>query len=65
MTLEMFQMPTSVQELGTIKLLFVDFREGKLREVDVFEDNSIQSTSGDIIKTEEVKVASDQTSLVG
>lgn len=58
-------MPTSVQEIGNIKLVFVDFREGKLREVDVFEDNSIQSTSGKINKNDEVKVASDQTSLKG
>ena len=59
MTIEMFQMPTSVQEIGNIKYVFIDMREGKLREVDVFEDNSIQSTPGKLSKTNEVQVTSD------
>ena len=48
--------------------MFIDFRgEGKnrkRRKIDVLEDRSMQSTPGKILKTEEVEVASYQTSLV-
>ena len=65
MTIEMFQMPTSVQKIGEIKLVLIDTREGLAREVDVFEDETIQSTAGVITKVSDVTVSSDTTSLMG
>ena len=63
-TLEEFLMPTSIREIGMIKVITYDKRGGQDRPIDMFEYDKLQPRSGAITKLSEVESESKITGLI-